>query len=213
MIRLKLMGQYDNICALYKRFDMKRILILCLCFLVTAVVGIRIYYVNSDVEIIPLETYSINEWVSLDGCFQDVSDENTSGYSVRVLDFSWIPYAEFVSKYGESEDYLSSYRPKMILDVTFEFKNENNTTGRIELFQYTVEGDFFTLSPNSDLWKLTVPQGEGAMGFVLEPNTSYEFHVPYIFFQNHQIELSGKDCQIIVSRAPIKKVIKFTIKN
>ena len=55
-------------------------------------------------------------------------------------------------------------RPELVLDVEFEFSNKGNTEGQIELFQYFVEGRYFTMVPNSSLWFLTVPKGEGQMG-------------------------------------------------
>lgn len=170
------------------------------------------WYINSSVITIPVETYKVGEWVELDGAFQDVSYENTDGYSLRVKSAAIKSYSDFVREYGESEDYMEEdIRPELVLDVEFEFSNKGNTEGQIELFQYFVEGRYFTMVPNSSLWFLTVPKGEGQMGFVLDQDTSFEFHVPYIFRQMGSVELTGEKIHIIASRAPVKKMIEIQL--
>lgn len=176
------------------------------------IMGFRIWYINSSVITIPVETYKVGEWVELDGAFQDVSYENTDGYSLRVKSAAIKSYSDFVREYGESEDYMEEdIRPELVLDVEFEFSNKGNTEGQIELFQYFVEGRYFTMVPNSSLWFLTVPKGEGQMGFVLDQDTSFEFHVPYIFRQMGSVELTGEKIHIIASRAPVKKMIEIQL--
>ena len=177
---------------------MKKILTTVAALLLISILGVRIWYINSSVITIPVETYKVGEWVELDGAFQDVSYENTDGYSLRVKSAAIKSYSDFVREYGESEDYMEEdIRPELVLDVEFEFSNKGNTEGQIELFQYFVEGRYFTMVPNSSLWFLTVPKGEGQMGFVLDQDTSFEFHVPYIFRQMGSVELTGEKIHII----------------
>lgn len=191
---------------------MKKILTTFAALLLISILGVRIWYINSSVITIPVETYKVGEWVELDGAFQDVSYENTDGYSLRVKSAAIKSYSDFVREYGESEDYMEEdIRPELVLDVEFEFSNKGNTEGQIELFQYFVEGRYFTMVPNSSLWFLTVPKGEGQMGFVLDQDTSFEFHVPYIFRQMGSVELTGEKIHIIASRAPVKKMIEIQL--
>ena len=193
---------------------MKKILTTVAALLLISILGVRIWYINSSVITIPVETYKVGEWVELDGAFQDVSYENTDGYSLRVKSAAIKSYSDFVREYGESEDYMEEdIRPELVLDVEFEFSNKGNTEGQIELFQYFVEGRYFTMVPNSSLWFLTVPKGEGQMGFVLDQDTSFEFHVPYIFRQMGSVELTGEKIHIhiIASRAPVKKMIEIQL--
>lgn len=63
---------------------MKKILTTVAALLLISILGVRIWYINSSVITIPVETYKVGEWVELDGAFQDVSYENTDGYSLRV---------------------------------------------------------------------------------------------------------------------------------
>ena len=178
---------------------MKKILTTVAALLLISILGVRIWYINSSVITIPVETYKVGEWVELDGAFQDVSYENTDGYSLRVKSAAIKSYSDFVREYGESEDYMEEdIRPELVLDVEFEF-------------QYFVEGRYFTMVPNSSLWFLTVPKGEGQMGFVLDQDTSFEFHVPYIFRQMGSVELTGEKIHIIASRAPVKKMIEIQL--
>ena len=102
----------------------------------------------------------------------------------------------------------------LVLDVTFEFRNDNKNTdneGYVELFQYSAAGKNYLLNPSTSLMKLTVPQLGGSLGFRLSPDSSYKFHVPYVCYMNHQVELAGVELQFLVSRAPIEKSIVLQV--
>lgn len=191
---------------------MKKIVITAGLLLFSALIGWRIWNINADVATVPTQVYAQNEWVPLEGAFQDTANENTDGYFVRVKSVQSKTYEELVREYGANVDYIEKdFRPKDVLDIEFEFKNENNIDGHIVLFLYFAEGDNFALNLNSDLWNLTVPQGDGQLGFALKENTSYSFHAPYVTPSLIDIDLSGKKLQVIVSRVPEKKVIEITV--
>ena len=73
---------------------MKKILTTVAALLLISILGVRIWYINSSVITIPVETYKVGEWVELDGAFQDVSYENTDGYSLRVKSAAIKSYSE-----------------------------------------------------------------------------------------------------------------------
>lgn len=191
---------------------MKKIVIAAALLLISALTGWRIWSVNANVETVPTQMYSMNEWVALEGAFQDIADENTEGYFVRVKSVQLKTYENLVKEYGADVDYIEKdFRPEEVLDIEFEFKNENNTDGHIVLFLYFAEGESFALNLNSDLWNLTVPQGDGQLGFALDENTNYSFHAPYVTPSLVNLDLAGQKLQVIVSRIPVKKVIEITV--
>ncbi|MEG1426300.1 MAG: DUF5028 domain-containing protein [Oscillospiraceae bacterium] len=191
---------------------MKKVLLPVVAVLLLGLLGFRIWSVNKNVVAIPVETYQMGDWVELDGAFQDVISENTMGYSVCIKSAEMKSYEDFVKEYNETEDYMEQeYRPETVLDIEFAFQNEGNAQGHIQLFQYFVEGVNFTMSPNSELWLLAVPKGEGQMGFALDENTTYSFHVPYIFQKLDSKNLRGQRIHVITSRAPVEKIIEIQL--
>lgn len=188
-------------------------IVLCIVSLVLLLlITIRIANVNTDVLQIPEERYSLNQWVDLDGAFQESDDENTHGYSVRVLGAEQLTYDEFLEKYGASEnppegkEYLST-----VLDVEYEFRNEGNSDGYLLLIQYMIAGPYYTLIFDSDLWSVCTPSGGGQIVTTLKENTTYSFHVPYVFAGGYSKDLSDEKLMAVVSRVPVKKVIEFML--
>ncbi len=55
------------------------------------------------------------------------------------------------------------------------------------------------------------PKERGRWGLFLDQDTSFEFHVPYIFRQMGSVELTGEKIHIIASRAPVKKMIEIQL--
>lgn len=54
-------------------------LLFVLVLLVSILIGIRIYYVNTNAVITPTKVYAQDEWVALAGDFQEQRLENTEG--------------------------------------------------------------------------------------------------------------------------------------
>ena len=63
----------------------KKILLCAVSLVLLLLIVVRIVHVNTNVLTIPEERYSQNQWVELNGAFQEMDDENTEGYSVRIL--------------------------------------------------------------------------------------------------------------------------------
>ncbi|MFR8208551.1 hypothetical protein [Hominenteromicrobium sp.] len=83
---------------------------------------------------IPEERYAQNQWVELNGAFQEMDDENTEGYSVRMLGAEQLTYNEFLEKYGASENPPEGKDAiETVLDVEYEFRNVGNSDGYLPL--------------------------------------------------------------------------------
>lgn len=190
----------------------KKILLSAASILLALLVIGRIIYVNTDVRTIPEERYFQNEWVELNGAFQDIDDENTDGYSVRIIGAEQLSYDDFLEKYDatttppEGMESLNS-----VLDVEYEFRNEGNSNGYLLLIQYMVAGPYYTLTFDPDLWVVCTPTGGGNISTALKENTTFSFHVPYVFAGNYEKDLSGEKLAVVVSRVPVKKMIEFTV--
>lgn len=82
-----------------------------------------------------MEYYDIGQEVKLDGCFTNIVDENTNGYSVTVYSGRVTTFEEFAKKYGGSTE-PSAYEltsESKIIELDVSIKNEKNTDGYIFL--------------------------------------------------------------------------------
>ena len=82
----------------------KKILLCAVSLVLLLLIVMRIVHVNTNVLTIREERYAQNQWVELNGAFQEMDDENTAGYSVRILGAEQLTYNEFLEKYGASEN-------------------------------------------------------------------------------------------------------------
>lgn len=188
--------------------------VLALCGL--AGIGFRIWYVNATAFTPESQTFAQGDWVELDGAFQDASTENTDGYSVRVVSAKYVPYEEFVARYGETIEYLQEeMRPQHVVDVEIEVKNTDNTEGFINMSSYYLQTETDSYIPNPDLWNLANPSCDGRLGFQLLPDSQMTFHIPYKPLLARERKepdyLLGSSFQLVVSQIPVKKMIPLTL--
>ena len=182
--------------------------------LLCGLLSFRILQINSNVQTIQQEEYAMNDWVSLDGAFQDTAKEHTQGYSVRVSSVQIKTITEFLNEYECDISLLEHENPPdHVLDIGLEFMNKGNTDGYIQIGQYYIEGSHYFVSMNSKLWGLIQPSSEGEMGFRLRENSSYNIHVPYSSDEVDLATVSKDDVHVIVSKAPIKKVVRLTFQE
>ena len=162
----------------------KKILLCAVSLVLLLLIVVRIVHVNTNVLTIPEERYAQNQWVELNGAFQEMDDENTEGYSVRILGAEQLTYNEFLEKYGASENPPEGKDDiETVLDVEYD----------------------------STLWSVCTPTGEGQLATALQEDTTYSFHVPYIFAGGFSKDLDGEKLAAVVSRVPVKKMIEFTL--
>lgn len=62
----------------------KKIVFSVLSFALIGLIVIRIFFVNTAAIQQQIEYYEKDEEVKLDGCFINIVDENTTGYSITV---------------------------------------------------------------------------------------------------------------------------------
>ena len=190
----------------------KKILLCAVSLVLLLLIVMRIVHVNTNVLTIPEERYAQNQWVELNGAFQEMDDENTAGYSVRILGAEQLTYDEFLEKYGASENPPEGKDDiETVLDVEYEFRNVGNSDGYLLLIQYMIAGPYYSLIFDSTLWSVCTATGEGQLATALQEDTTYSFNVPYIFAGGFSKDLEGEKLAAVVSRVPVKKMIEFTL--
>lgn len=174
---------------------MKKIAIfLTTCTLLTGL-GIRIWFVNKEVDLPPIHTFSTGEEVPIgDNIFLD-GFENMDGYTVRVNQAEIIPYQEFLEKHSYldnernplfEEDEL--FYPEMVYDLNLTIRNTNKTEdlaehSGINFINYHLIGTDFSMQISEMLYLVANPDLEVGMseGFRLRPESEMEFNLPFFF--------------------------------
>lgn len=206
---------------------MKRTLIGLVSLILIAIISVRIWQVNQDINIPPVYTYGMEEEVSIGkNIFLD-GTEQMDGYTVTVNHAEMISYEDYLVKYNYQED---SDRPlfeedafsfpEMIYDLDVTIKNTNETDdpndgSGIAFMNYHLIGTDFLLQINSQLYEIANPDMEYnfMMGFRLRPDSEKNFHLPFFFSPSSimspiQVESILKDdVYLTVSKYPEAKLI------
>lgn len=194
-----------------------KIIIPFLSFFLIAFIIFRIFSVNSTAIQQQVEYYDIGQEVKLDGCFTNIVDENTNGYSVTVYSGRVTTFEEFAKKYGGSTE-PSAYEltsESKIIELDVSIKNEKNTDGYIFLRGWGLQSVNDEWIPCMELWNMEFEQSTGSFSFVLKPNSEMRVSIP--FETNNDYELMHNDYPIedsynmVISRAPVKKIIRIDL--
>ena len=194
-----------------------KIIIPFLSFFLIAFIIFRIFSVNSTAIQQQVEYYDIGQEGKLDGCFTNIVDENTNGYSVTVYSGRVTTFEEFAKKYGGSTE-PSAYEltsESKIIELDVSIKNEKNTDGYIFLRGWGLQSVNDEWIPCMELWNMEFEQSTGSFSFVLKPNSEMRVSIP--FETNNDYELMHNDYPIedsynmVISRAPVKKIIRINV--
>lgn len=194
-----------------------KIIIPFLSFFLIAFIIFRIFSVNSTAIQQQVEYYDIGQEVKLDGCFTNIVDENTNGYSVTVYSGRVTTFEEFAKKYGGSTE-PSAYEltsESKIIELDVSIKNEKNTDGYIFLRGWGLQSVNDEWIPCMELWNMEFEQSTGSFSFVLKPNSEMRVSIP--FETNNDYELMHNDYPIedsynmVISKAPVKKIIRINV--
>ena len=194
-----------------------KIIIPFLSFFLIAFIIFRIFSLTSTAIQHQVEYYDIGQEVKLDGCFTNIVDENTNGYSVTVYSGRVTTFEEFAKKYGGSTE-PSAYEltsESKIIELDVSIKNEKNTDGYIFLRGWGLQSVNDEWIPCMELWNMEFEQSTGSFSFVLKPNSEMRVSIP--FETNNDYELMHNDYPIedsynmVISRAPVKKIIRINV--
>lgn len=196
---------------------LKKIAFLVLSFVLIGLIVIRIYFVNTTAIQQQIECYEKNEEVKLEGCFINIVDENTKGYSITVHSGKLTTFGEFAKKYkGNTEP--SAYElteESKIIELDVSIKNEGNSDGYIYFRNWGLQSENDEWIPCMELWNMEFKQTAESSNFTLKPNSEMRLSIP--FETNNDYELMHNDYPIeksydlVVSRAPVKKIIRIDL--
>ena len=206
------------------RMRWRRVLIVLVLVAAAVGFGLRIWWVNAIAFNIPVEEYSMGEWVSYDGCFLDMAEyEMNDGYSVRVDVAEVMSEREYVERYGVHEYWVSEpsdLHDKLVLTITI--KNEGNTDEMpaINLISTYVipPGKSRAIHTNLDLWVVSEPtlgKENVPFYFAISPDTEYTIHLPfdYLGFDGKPALITDDRFTLNLSSSPIKKQVAIELEN
>lgn len=206
---------------------MKKLLISLLSVSLFVGIGVRIWYVNKDIDLPPVHTFEIGEEVPIEqNIFLD-DFENMDGYTVTVNNAEIVSYDEFLAKYHyqESDDSPLFEEddmnfPEMVYDLHLTIKNTNLTEDLTEhkginFLNYHLTGTDFLLQISEPLYMIANPnlKTEIFEGFRLRSETEMDFHLPFYFapssiMERIQVEdILNDNVYLVVSLYPNQKQI------
>lgn len=177
--------------------------------------------VNENLPQIPVEYYGENEWVALEGAFQNSSEEGTEAYSIMVEEASLMTHDEYLKAYGDGTQELGSHGDaECVVNVTLRIRNDGNDQGGLNVFQAVLvperANEYLICDVmNSDaLWPQV--QDGAATTVSIQPGTEYVAHIPYVFNGMEEVyERTVADSRftLLVSRMPVRKMVEITLSN
>lgn len=212
----------------------KRVVGSCIAVAALLCFGVRVYQVNASAFSYPLETHGLHDELVLDGAFAEYSHENTKGYSIVVEDAERMSCNEFVEAYGAEGEKLgvdehdkTDLNAKTLLVLTVRIKSDKgpqDERGYLDSIGWSiqsVERPEWWVRVDYGLLDITAPQLEGAFQLSVKPGTEFELHVPFSMYQSvdfpgneydtYRPEIKAGDYRFVCTKAPVRKVIDFSV--
>lgn len=192
----------------------RKIAIYTLIF-VLAGVAARIAYVNITAEKPIIEYYSENEWAGLNGSYIRSWEENTEGYSVKIVGYEVMEKEKYFSKYDLSGKDQSVADPfAYIMEVTIKIKNEENETGKLQIADWALIGknDDFIAYLDQQLLMDTDERVDSILSSISTASgKEIEIKLPYpLIYMDKEKEIDrNMPYKIAVTKYPSRKYIQF----
>lgn len=175
----------------------------------------RIAYVNITAEKPIIEYYSENEWAGLNGSYIRSWEENTEGYSVKIVGYEVMEKEKYFSKYDLSGKDQSVADPfAYIMEVTIKIKNEENETGKLQIADWALIGknDDFIAYLDQQLLMDTDERVNGVLSSISTASgKEIEIKLPYpLIYMDKEKEIDrNMPYKIAVTKYPSRKYIQF----
>ena len=192
----------------------RKIAIYTLIF-VLAGAAARIAYVNITAEKPIIEYYSENEWAGLNGSYIRSWEENTEGYSVKIVGYEVMEKEKYFSKYDLSGKDQSVADPfAYIMEVTIKIKNEENENGKLHIADWALIGknDDFIAYLDQQLLMDTDERVNGVLSSISTASgKEIEIKLPYpLIYMDKEKEIDrNMPYKIAVTKYPSRKYIQF----
>lgn len=196
----------------------KRAVILCVVVLVGLVgVGLRIWSVNKNNEVLVSETYSMGEIVPLEDDFFYSGDDAREGYEIRVNSAKVKTLEEFLTENGKPADFFSdkgNYAPishVYDVEVTVWNRNTEKDEKNIDLVNIQLMTINSWYQVKMELLNLLYPQIDPtSFGFRVLPGTETTVHLPFTVLESRHLtteQIEQKSTYLLLSMYPVKKMV------
>ena len=200
----------------------KRGLAICLAVLLCLTgIGVRIWYVNKDLEETVTKIYPMGEFVADEDDFFIRSDEIRDHYSVRVNSAVVMPAEEYVKTQGLTMEEVwpdgTLTTDILAVEVTIQNSNDKNADPEEDTqffdminIQIMSQGDSYQLD-NELLWKMYPKLDQSTFGFRVAPGTEHTLTIPYAVLDWQRTDseaIKHKKNYLLLSMYPTKKMIE-----
>lgn len=200
----------------------KRGLAICLAVLLCLTgIGVRIWYVNKDLEETVTKIYPMGEMVPFEDDFFNRSDEIRDHYSVRVNSAVVMPAEEYVKTQGLTMEEVwpdgTLTTDILAVEVTIQNSNDKNADPEEDTqffdminIQIMSQGDSYQLD-NELLWKMYPKLDQSTFGFRVAPGTEHTLTIPYAVLDWQRTDseaIKHKKNYLLLSMYPTKKMIE-----
>lgn len=161
------------------------------------------------------ENYSENEWAGLNGSYIRSWEENTEGYSVKIVGYEVMEKEKYFSKYDLSGKDQSVADPfAYIMEVTIKIKNEENETGKLQIADWALIGknDDFIAYLDQQLLMDTDERVDSILSSISTASgKEIEIKLPYpLIYMDKEKEIDrNMPYKIAVTKYPSRKYIQF----
>ena len=176
-------------------------------------VGATCFLLSKSFSII--EYYSENEWAGLNGSYIRSWEENTEGYSVKIVGYEVMEKEKYFSKYDLSGKDQSVADPfAYIMEVTIKIKNEENETGKLQIADWALIGknDDFIAYLDQQLLMDTDERVDSILSSISTASgKEIEIKLPYpLIYMDKEKEIDrNMPYKIAVTKYPSRKYIQF----
>lgn len=202
----------------------RRALIVVACMVAAAAIGARIWWVNANAYRIPVEKYSMGEWVSYDGCFLETIDEDNEGYSVRIDSAEVMSEAEYHERYAVNDTYTEELSDEQsLMALTLTIKNEGNEPTEypainLIAFRLVTTDNIDILYPLMELWASSEASLASAEYYPLmisiPADTEKTITMPFTLSRDVNLDrrdIAYSSFYYYVTRGPIQKLVEVTL--
>ena len=210
----------------------RRVVVAVACVAVAIAVGVRIWWVNANSIVIPVERYGMDEWVELEGTYAYMVLDFSDGYSVKVESAEVMSAQEYLDRYAEGSSYEPDNPDEALVVVNLVVRN--NRPSDID------EADIESVGAINMLNTIMIPHNAGGMMYTVDkflwceaeeafednlimwvgvmPGTEYTMHCPYILAHVVNTDPSiGADkpvsdtFDLVLGNFPVRREIEVTI--
>lgn len=154
-------------------------------------------------------------WAGLNGSYIRSWEENTEGYSVKIVGYEVMEKEKYFSKYDLSGKDQSVADPfAYIMEVTIKIKNEENETGKLQIADWALIGknDDFIAYLDQQLLMDTDERVDSILSSISTASgKEIEIKLPYpLIYMDKEKEIDrNMPYKIAVTKYPSRKYIQF----